>query len=98
MPIQGLFHALGSVDLTPLNHIYIFIQLCEDKELEVTLIGALDGNQLLKRVRLREGQDGDPCAFDSNYYVSEAEVDELRRSISFCSTKTVWFSHSHSSV
>ena len=65
------------------------MQLCEDKNLEVTLIGAVDGNQSLKRVRLREGQDGDPRTFNSNYYVPEAEVDELRHSISFRSMKTV---------
>ncbi|KAI0055191.1 hypothetical protein BV25DRAFT_1930474 [Artomyces pyxidatus] len=46
--------------------------------LEVSVIGALDGNQSLKRVRLREGLESDPRVFASTYYISEDDVNQFK--------------------
>jgi Kyakuja-Dileera-Zisupton transposase len=41
-------------------------------------MGALDGNQSLKRVCFREGAHSDPRKFTSDYYISEEKVDQFK--------------------
>ncbi|KAI0308613.1 hypothetical protein OF83DRAFT_1039053, partial [Amylostereum chailletii] len=53
-------------------------KLVDDPPLRVAVIGALDGNQSLKRVRLREGLEADPRVFQSTYHVSEEVVNRFR--------------------
>ncbi|KAI0058312.1 hypothetical protein BV25DRAFT_1902184 [Artomyces pyxidatus] len=53
-------------------------ELDDETELEVVTIGAVDGGQSLKRVRLREGLEADPRTFNSSYYISETDVDRFK--------------------
>ncbi|KAI0310830.1 hypothetical protein OF83DRAFT_1226273, partial [Amylostereum chailletii] len=53
-------------------------KLVDDPPLRVAVISALDGNQSLKRVRLREGLEADPHTFQSTYYVPEEEVNRFQ--------------------
>ncbi|KAI0038235.1 hypothetical protein FA95DRAFT_1567860 [Auriscalpium vulgare] len=53
-------------------------KLLDDPDLQVEIIGAMDGNQSLKRVRLREGLKADPRVFKSTYYISEDDVDQFK--------------------
>ena len=56
--------------------------------MDVAVIGALDGNQSLKRVRLREGLNADPHKFRSNYYLSESDVNVFQHDIKLRKSKT----------
>ncbi|KAI0259648.1 hypothetical protein BC834DRAFT_833130 [Gloeopeniophorella convolvens] len=53
-------------------------QLPGEAPLQVSVMGVLDGNQSLKRVRLREGAVGDPREFTSDYYIPEDHVDVFK--------------------
>ncbi|KAI0044055.1 hypothetical protein FA95DRAFT_1497723, partial [Auriscalpium vulgare] len=55
--------------------------LVGDPVLKVEMIGAMDGNQSLKRVRLREGLKADPRVFKSTYHISEEEVDKYKHDV-----------------
>ena len=56
--------------------------------MDVTVIGALDGNQSLKWVCLREGLDADPRKFHSDYYLSENDVNVFQHDIKPRKSKT----------
>lgn len=56
--------------------------LVEDEPLlEISVIGAQDGNQSLKRADLRSGVYEDPRRFDSSYHLSEEKVDVFKYDI-----------------
>ena len=49
--------------------------------LEISLMGAIDGNQSLKRADLRAGAHEDPRRFQSSYHLSEEKVDVFKYDI-----------------
>jgi len=46
--------------------------------MEVAVIGALDGNQSLKRRKLRDGLEDEPRTFSSSYFIPEDEVNHFQ--------------------
>jgi len=56
-------------------------QLINEDHLPVSLIGAMDGNQSLKRARLRDGVAGDRRRFQSNYFINENTVNKFKHDI-----------------
>ncbi|KAA1473373.1 hypothetical protein DENSPDRAFT_765398, partial [Dentipellis sp. KUC8613] len=56
-------------------------KLVDDPTMDIEFIGSLDGNQSLKRVRLREGFEGDPRVFHSGYYIREGEVETFKHDV-----------------
>ena len=49
--------------------------------LEISHMGAIDGNQSLKRADLRAGAHEDPRRFQSSYHLSEEKVDVFKYDI-----------------
>jgi hypothetical protein len=58
-----------------------FNQLPDESPLEVSLMGVLDGNQSLKRIRRREGLNSETREFASDYYISEGLVDLFKHDV-----------------
>ncbi|KAI0059962.1 hypothetical protein BV25DRAFT_1918089 [Artomyces pyxidatus] len=56
-------------------------KLADETNMEIAVIGAFDGNQSLKRVRLREGLTQDPRAFSSTYYIGEDTVNRFQHDV-----------------
>ena len=58
-----------------------YLQLTNEVPLDVSIICAIDGNQSLKRRRLRDGLEEEPRTFRSSYYISESDVDRFKNDV-----------------
>ena len=56
-------------------------KLSSETMLEVSVIGMLDGNQLLQYVHHHKGVNPDPHQFTSDYYISEGLVDQFKHDV-----------------
>jgi len=57
--------------------------------MEVEIICAIDGNQSLKRRKLRDGLEDEPRLFKSSYYISESDVDRFKNDVKSCALRKV---------
>ncbi|KAI0055028.1 hypothetical protein BV25DRAFT_1873233 [Artomyces pyxidatus] len=62
-------------------------ELINEDTLPVSIIGAMDGGQSLKRIRLRVGLQADPRSFNSSYYITEEDVDRFKYDVKARATK-----------
>jgi hypothetical protein len=60
-----------------------------EDSLPVSVIGAMDGNQSLKRARLRDGLIDDPREFKSNYFIDEDAVNKFKHDVKSRSKRKV---------
>jgi Kyakuja-Dileera-Zisupton transposase len=56
-------------------------QLEDEPPLQISVMGAMDGNQSQKRVAMREELEEDPREFNSDYYIKEKDVDVFKNDV-----------------